>query len=304
MNGGSLQLVASLLWALSLGGLAWMVLRIATVPRFIDPAFGRFELERREELRAANSVYRWFEPWIDELTPWIERSYGKLVDQVRTNLIGSSELLPWKPSEFIAVKRIESILAGLGGVAFGAMMQSIGWAIGLGLIGYFGYVGFALRQLRARAEKRRFAIRRRLASAIDLMSLMMEVGAGFQEALETVTREAGDHPLGEEFRRILRDLSLGRPRREALKSFADRLIDDDARELMSAIIEGETLGTPLAETMRTQAEQMRLKRSQWAEKAAEESKVQLVFPAMIIMAACLVIVVAPFILSALYTYPG
>jgi tight adherence protein C len=299
-----LQLLASLLWALSLGGLAWIVLRIATVPRVIDPALGRFELERREELRKANSVYRWFEPLIDELVPWIARSYGKLCDQVRTNLIGSGDTLPWKPEEYIAVKRVEAVLAGLCGVFFGVLMRSTGWTIGLGLIGYFGYVWLSLRQLRARAEKRRLAIRRRLASAIDLMSLMMEVGASFQDGLATVTREAGDHPLGEEFRRILRDLSLGRPRREALKSFADRLIDDDARELMSAIIEGETLGTPLAETMRTQAEQMRLKRSQWAEKAAEESKVALVFPAMIIMAACLAIVVAPFILSALYTYPG
>jgi tight adherence protein C len=70
---------------------------------------------------------------------------------------------------------------------------------------------------------------------------------------------------------------------------------------MAAIIEGEALGTPLADTMRTQAEQIRLKRSQWAEKAAEESKVALVFPAMIIMVACLAIVVAPFILGALYT---
>jgi tight adherence protein C len=284
--------------------MAWILLKIATVPRVIDPALGRFELERRTELRAANSVFRWFEPWIDELVPWISRSSGKAVDQVRTNLIGSGEQLPWKPEEYIAVGRIESILAGVCGAAFGGMMGSVGSMIIFGLLGYFGYGWYSLRRLKLQAMNRRFAIRRRLASAIDLMSLMMEVGASFQEALATVTREAGDHPLGEEFRRILRDLSLGRPRREALKSFADRLIDDDARELMAAIIEGETLGTPLAETMRTQAEQMRLKRSQWAEKAAEESKVQLVFPAMIIMAACLVIVVAPFILSALYTYPG
>lgn len=299
-----MQLLASLLWATSLGGLGWVVLHIATVPRAIDPALGRFELERRETLRSASAIYRWFEPWIDELVPWITRSYGKVVEQVRINLIGSGEGAPWKPAEYIAVRRIEAILAGLCGIAVGAMFGGTGSIIVFGLIGYFGYVWFALRQLRARAELRRLAIRRRLASAIDLMSLMMEVGASFQEGLATVAREAGDHPLGDEFRRILRDLSLGRPRREALKSFADRLIDDDARELMAAIIEGETLGTPLAETMRTQAEQMRLKRSQWAEKAAEESKVALVFPAMIIMAACLVIVVAPFILSAIYTYPG
>jgi tight adherence protein C len=82
------------------------------------------------------------------------------------------------------------------------------------------------------------------------------------------------------------------------------MADEDSKDLIGAIIQGETLGTPLAKSLRVQAEQLRLKRSQWAEKAAEESKVALVFPAMLIMAACLAIVVAPFVLSALYAPAG
>lgn len=293
--------IASLLWAAALGGIAWLILDLMNAPRIVDAKLGRFEVERREKLREASPIYRACEPWIDELAATGERLPTKKMQQVETDLIGCGDSAPWKPSEFLAAVNIESVLATLGGVAFGYLFSGGVTALLFGMMTYVGYQAIRLRSLAQRSEKRRGAIRRRMASAIDLMSLMMEVGAGFQDSLETIAKEAGDHPLGEEFRRILRDLAMGLPRRDALKSFADRMTDTDTRELMAAIIEGETLGTPLADTIRTQAEQLRLKRSQWAEKAAEESKVALVFPAMLIMVACLVIVIAPFILSALYT---
>jgi pilus assembly protein TadC len=67
-----------------------------------------------------------------------------------------------------------------------------------------------------------------------------------------------------------------------------------------ALIEGQQLGTPLADILQTQANQMRQKRTQWAEKASAESEVALVFPAMLIMLGCLILIAAPFVLSALF----
>jgi tight adherence protein C len=147
-------------------------------------------------------------------------------------------------------------------------------------------------------------IKRRFSAAIDLMSLMMEVGASFPQALETVNRESQGHALGEELERIVKDIELGRPRKSALEDFAHRVADDDVSELVFAVVEGEELGTPMASILQSQAEQMRKKRSQWAEKAAEESQVALVFPAMIIMVACLITVAAPFVLNAVFSFRG
>lgn len=101
---------------------------------------------------------------------------------------------------------------------------------------------------------------------------------------------------------VRRDINMGK-RDDALRNFARRVQDDDVAEFVAGVIEGEKLGTPLAQIFRVQAEQMRQKRSQWAEKAAAESEVALVFPAMLIMVACLIIVAAPFVLTAIFN-PG
>ena len=295
-----MALLACLTWGLAAGGLAWAVAQIVTAPRVVSAELGRFEEERRETLRADSDVFRWFEPWIDELAGFVRKTQSARLPQLRDDLIGAGADIAWTPEEHLATKQVESIVAGLIGVFFGSVLGGYSLALFFGAFGLFAYQYYASWSLRSQSLKRRRTIRRRLAPAIELQALMMEVGSGFQESLQAVAEEAGSHPLGVELRRVLRDLSLGRPRVAALSDFSERLADDDTRDLMAAIIQGEELGTPLAETMRTQAEQLRQKRSQWAEKAAEESKVALVFPAMLIMAACLAIVVAPFVLSAFY----
>jgi tight adherence protein C len=152
--------------------------------------------------------------------------------------------------------------------------------------------------MRDRANRRLARIRTRLPFAVDLIALTMEAGGGFQECLKTAVVENGEHPLTEELSEVLRQISLGRPRQEALKALQERLQDDDINELVFAINKGEELGTPLSTILRDQAEQMRLKRSQRGEKAAAEAQVNIVFPGMVVMIACLLVVIAPIVLPA------
>jgi tight adherence protein C len=128
----------------------------------------------------------------------------------------------------------------------------------------------------------------------------MEAGGGFQECLQTAVSENGDHPLTDELAEVLRQISLGRPRHEALQAMQDRLQDDDVKEMVFAINKGEELGTPLSAILRDQAEQMRLKRSQRGEKAAAEAEVKIIFPGMVLMIACLIVVIAPIVLTAIF----
>jgi len=151
------------------------------------------------------------------------------------------------------------------------------------------------------SKKRLRKLKVRLPFAIDQISLMMEAGAGFEDSLRTVVADNRQHPLSVELSEIVRQMSLGRPRSQALAGFKDRLADDDVSEIVFAITKGEELGTPLSNILREQANQMRIKRSQWGEKAASEAEVQMVFPGMITMIACLLVIVAPILLPVIIT---
>jgi pilus assembly protein TadC len=219
------------------------------------------------------------------------------LDDLQQNLVVSREKLPWKPEEFLATKWLEALI---GGSVMFFMLWMAGWGkaavvLGVGVTVIYGIL--APKMVRDRAKRRLARVRVRLPFAVDLIALMMEAGGGFQECLQTAVIENGkDHPLTEEFAEVLRQISLGRPRHEALKSLQDRMKDDDITEMVFAINKGEELGTPLSAILRDQADQMRLKRSQRGEKAAAEAQVNIVFPGMVVMIACLLVVIAPIVL--------
>jgi tight adherence protein C len=142
----------------------------------------------------------------------------------------------------------------------------------------------------------------RLPFAVDQIALMMQAGAEFEGSLQTVVRDNADHPLGAEMGEVLRQVSLGRPRGQALEDLRRRLDDKDVSELVFAINKGQELGTPLSVILREQADQMRLKRSQWGERAAQEAQVQMVFPGMLVMVACLIVIIAPILLPAIMMF--
>jgi tight adherence protein C len=291
--------VASLVIAVAVGWFCWQLLAVVTYPRHLLGGSHPFELHRREELRAGSTVYRWFEPIIDELASRFGRRERPSMATLRQSLIASREKLPWNAEEFVAAKWVEGIMAGV--VVF-AIFRLAGWsktgpvlAVAVAIL----YAVLMTKSVRDRARKRLARIRIRLPFAVDLIALTMEAGGGFQECLQTAVSENGNHPLTDELAEVLRHISLGRPRNEALRALQDRLHDDDVNELVFAINKGEELGTPLIAILRDQAEQMRLKRSQRGEKTAAEAEVSIIFPGMVLMIGCLLIVVAPFVLPAI-----
>ncbi|HEX4412733.1 MAG TPA: type II secretion system F family protein [Lacipirellulaceae bacterium] len=292
-------MIASLFMAAAVAVCSYEVLTLATYPRDLLGDSHPFERQRREELRTGSFMYRWFEPLVDELAKLIGGRNSAL-DSLRQNLVASREKLPWKPEEFLAVKWLEGALSG-GGVFLALWL--LGWPTMAALFGVSIALLYGLltpKTIHDRAKKRLARVRLRLPFAVDLIALTMEAGGGFQECLQTAVSENGDHPLTDELAEVLRQISLGRPRSEALKALEDRLQDEDIKEMVFAINKGEELGTPLSAILRDQAEQMRLKRSQRGEKAAAEAEVKIVFPGMVLMIACLLVVIAPIILPAIF----
>ncbi|MEX2092222.1 MAG: type II secretion system F family protein [Pirellulales bacterium] len=290
-------LLASVVVGLAVGHFCWQLLALLTYPRDRLGDSHPFELQRREELRAGNMIYRWFEPLVDEIVPIIGRRRREAMDALQRYLIAGREKLPWRPEEFLAVKWLEALMAG--GVLF-LILWLAGWgrtAVVLGAIVTVVYGAVMPKTVRDRAKRRLARMRMRLPFAVDLIALTMEAGGGFQECLQTAVVENGkNHPLTEELSEVLRQIALGRPRNEALSALQERLQDDDVSEMVFAINKGEELGTPLSAILRDQADQMRLKRSQRGEKAAAEAEVNIVFPGMVVMIACLLVVIAPIVL--------
>jgi tight adherence protein C len=299
------MLAASVYFGFAVAVSAWLILSVVFAKRTNRGVNHRFEVERRQEIRDKNPLYRYFEPSIDEIAASIESKDMFKHEEFAEYLSASAEPLPWKASEYLATKIIESAMFGLVALAF-LRILSYSWLVGILIATLIGCGLFLLAQanVKKKAQKRRQRIKRHFAAAIDLLALMMEVGGSFQESLRIATRENVGHALGDELALIVNDIEMGKPRKHALESFASRMSDEDISEVVFACNESEELGVPIAETLKTQADRIREKRTSWAEKAAQEAEVTLVFPSMLIMLACLGTVSAPFILQGLSMFRG
>lgn len=284
-------------------GVAWLLislLRIVYRNRRQSAREWEFEETQRVDLRRESSVIRWFEPLVEELLPAVPKMSESEREDYSRKLQAAGESIAWKPPElFVAATYFEGIGIGLGAALFGYLMSDESVALLMFIAGVFGYPSLIQKQTQDRAFRRLSAIKSRLPYAIDLMAFMMQAGAGFYEALNTVVAENRGHVLGDELSHVLNEISMGRSRQTALEHLSQRLRDGDIDELVFAINKGEEMGTPLSEILRLQADQMRLKRSQWMEAAAGNAQVMIVFPGMLIMISCLIIVMAPFILPAI-----
>lgn len=128
-----------------------------------------------------------------------------------------------------------------------------------------------------RAKARQAVMLRSLPDTLDLLTLCVEAGLGLEGGLyRVVGKQSG--PLSDEIRQTLREVGLGKSRRDALLDLAERTQLDDIRSLAAALIQAEQLGTSAAKVLRVQAQRMRVRRRQHAEQDARRASVRMVFP--------------------------
>lgn len=158
--------------------------------------------------------------------------------------------------------------------------------VGATLAGYQA-VDLYLYQL---AYDRGHKLQRELADAIDLLTISVESGLGFDAALAQVARNT-DGPLGEEFARVLHEMQIGNGRSESLRALAERVDADDVRSFVSAMVQADAFGIPIGNVLRVQSKEIRIKRRQAAEEAAQKVPVQIMVPLIFCVLPCLFIVV-------------
>lgn len=144
-----------------------------------------------------------------------------------------------------------------------------------------------------KAKKRRKEITRSLPDAIDLLTISVESGLGFDPAMMRVA-EKWDNALTREFARVLSELRIGKTKREALREMSQRCNVDDLNTFVSAVIQADQLGVAISQVLRIQSEAMRVRRRQRAEEQAHKAPIKMLFPmAFLIFPALYVIILGP-----------
>jgi len=165
-------------------------------------------------------------------------------------------------------------LGALGGLLLG--LPVLGLSGGLLLAVVAGLL--PLMRLRDRVRLRQHAILRALPWQLDLLTLAVEAGLEFSQAVDRLVARAGPGPLTEAWARWLADLRLGVSREAALRSMADGMGLPAMHGLVSALVQADRHGSRLGRVLRLQAAQLREERRQRAEKAAGEAPVKMLFP--------------------------
>jgi tight adherence protein C len=200
---------------------------------------------------------------------------------------------------------VKGFLAMKGGFALGGLVFGIlvGASSGLGrallpalALGALGFVGpdFVVS---SRARRRREEIRAELPDALDILSVSVEAGLGFDGAIAKVT-EHMDGPLSEELALTLNEMRIGESRQDALKKLAERSATPEVGAFTRAIIQADQLGISLGRILRVQAADTRLRRQAAAEEKAMKTPIKMLFPTVaFIFPAMFLVILGPAFLN-------
>jgi tight adherence protein C len=209
--------------------------------------------------------------------------------QRRLDLAGNP--VRWTPDRILAVKGLGLVGLAVLGVLYG--LHSLGLLILCTALG--GAIGFFLPDLLLynAGKKRQVKIQSALPDALDMLTICVEAGLGFDAALAQVARNT-DGPLAAEFARVLQEMQIGKSRSQALRAMVERTTVTELRAFVSALVQAGELGIAIARVLRGQAKEMRLRRRQRAEEQAQKVPVKILFPLIVcLFPALMVIIIGP-----------
>jgi len=215
-------------------------------------------------------------------------------DAIRRKLIMAGSPFGWDPDRVLVAK----VACLTGGVVVGLMFLAVfSFAWPLRVLGFlaFGLLGYWLPNivLTNAVQRRQTEIRSALADSIDLLTICVEAGLGFDAAMAHVSKNTTG-PLADEFYRTLQEVQLGRSRNEAMRNLADRSNVPELRAFVLAMVQADVFGVSVANVLRVQAKDMRIKRRQLAEERAMKVPIKVLFPVLFcIFPALFVVILGP-----------
>jgi len=239
-------------------------------------------------------------PLIEKLATYNSRIKNERVEKYRgkiaKRLLSAGDTTAITPDQFIGLQEITGVLVpvvgswlilnlGLGNMLISGVMKFLTVPM-LVLAGAY----FPIMSLNDKLAKRQKIIIRSLPYSLDLLTVAIEAGLDFGAAVARLIEKNRDEPLMQEFFLMLQEIRMGKTRREALRDLAERVDIEDLTSIISSLIQADELGTGLGPILRIQSDQLRVKRTQRAEKLAGEAPVKMllpllgcIFPAVFIM---------------------
>ena len=207
----------------------------------------------------------------------------------------------WPVARLVAAKLVLGSIAGglaLLVVSNGPSILTVGMAVVVPLVAYF----LPELLLHSRGQERQAAIAMELPDTLDQMTIAVEAGLGFESAMARAGAN-GKGALAEELVRTLQDIAVGQPRREAYLALAERTGVQDLRRFIRAVVQADQYGVSIADVLRTQAQEMRLKRRQRAEEKAMQIPVKVIFPLILcILPTLFIVLLGPAVMDIVATF--
>jgi tight adherence protein C len=286
-----------------LGALVLAVLAMTARGRAVEPALVAIEKQYGAVAVAPPAATRELSPLLERLRSLALRlSPNRFAASLQRRLDIAGNPGRWTPERVLAFKGVGLVGFGLVGALFGAhhpvtllTYAALGAAVGLFLPDLLLYNAGVKRQQRIRTE---------LPDSLDMLTVCVEAGLGFDAALAQVARNTRG-ALASEFSRALQEMQFGSSRVAALRALADRTTVGELRVFVSALVQASDLGVPVARVLREQSAEMRVKRRQRAEERAQKVPVKVLFPLVFcLFPALFVLVIGPGAISIAHSLLG
>jgi len=280
-----------------------------------DPLEQRFmEYAARGETATLEEI-ELSQPITDRIVYPLARFFGRIavkftpqnaIQSTRHKLVLAGNPRGMDPTIFFSLRIFVAL--GIGGLL--AFLMTIGmdtwtWGIKILIIAVFMVIGFYIPDLflTSKIQRRQKEIHRSMPDALDLLTICVEAGLGFNGAMAKV-HDKWDNELGDEFGRVLREIQLGKLRREALRDMTHRIDVPEMTSFVAAVIQSEQLGVSMAKVLRIQSDQMRVKRRQLAEEQAHKAPIKMLIPMAILIfpSICIVLMTPAFLMLMRSTF--
>ncbi|HKB34173.1 MAG TPA: type II secretion system F family protein [Candidatus Dormibacteraeota bacterium] len=221
---------------------------------------------------------RFLRPAIERLGSMMSRSTPQ---KARQNLMNRLDLAGrpgnLTPEDFAAVRIVAAAVTAAVGLGIGLLLGNVVYlVISLAAGAVLGFY-LPVLWLKQKVDARRSEIQKGLPDAMDLLVIAVDAGLGFDAALARVT-DKYKNALSDEFAKVLREVSLGRPRLEAMDEMGRSSGVEDLHNFIQAIIQSEQFGTGIGKILRIQADEMRRKRRQRAQEKAAQATLKMMLP--------------------------
>jgi tight adherence protein C len=210
----------------------------------------------------------------------------------------------WTVERIFEIKGLALVALGIVGTPIGLFLGGgVGAVVG-GLLG--AALGFFLPDLVVyqMSYNRQDKIRQNMPDILDMLTVSVEAGLGFDAALSQITRYARG-PVANEFARVLQEMQIGRSRVDALRALGQRSSVIELRSFCAIVVQASELGVPIAAVLREQAREMRIRRRQRAEELAQKIPIKILFPLIFcLFPAIFIVILGPGIINILKAFGG